>query len=158
MTLVDRAAQIKAALLKASQQVVRELPDGDSVLVCNGHPGPNYPDDVVSWTRFYATQEPGPISQTNRSRWVEYRFEVLVSVIRGGGLEMEPIAEARAQQLLTAIEEYVRVTDTTLGGLVEWCFCTSIDSEGTTEPEIIAHGRISEVSATFTARARITSR
>lgn len=157
MTLVDRAAAVKAELVRITPLAIADVESPSGVLVCTGHPGVNMPDDVMSWGRIYTTQDFGPMSSTNRARDVTYNFELTASVFRGGGPDVEAIAEARAHTLISAVEEYVRVTDTTLAGLVWWCFCTSLDSSGSTDPQTIAKGRTIEVLATFTARARITN-
>lgn len=158
MSLVDRAAKIKAELLRITPLAIATLPDNDKVLCVRGHPGTNMPDDVLTWGQVSASQEPGPLSSTNRARDVTYTFTLTASIFRGGGPEAEGVAEDRAHALISAVEEYVRVTDTTLGGLVFWCFCTALDSNGATPPEVLSKGRIIDVDAVFTAYARITSR
>jgi hypothetical protein len=157
MTIADVAAQFKTAMVAAAAAATAGLADpAHQLLVCYGHPGTQLPDDIVSVGRVTSAQEPEALG-TNRSRWNVLTAEVTVSVFRAGGPEQEQIAGDRAYQLLVAIEERLRVTDTSLGGLVLWCFCTGHESNGSTDPDLLAKGRVIDVIATFTARARITS-
>jgi hypothetical protein len=55
------------------------------------------------------------------------------------------------------VEQYARVTDTTIGGAVRWCFLTQHTSQGHTDPQVLEQGRVIEISATFTALARVTN-
>jgi hypothetical protein len=152
-TVSDMSRQYKAKLVQISTTAINDV----NVLVCYGHPGKFQPDDIVSWGRVTATITQGPLSASNRARDITLVASVKVSIKRGGGPEMEQVAADRAYYLLNAIEEYVRATDTTLGGLVWWCFCTGHDADGATAPENLAEGRIIEIDAEFTAQGRITS-
>lgn len=162
-TVSDMSAAYKRALVTAARTAITD----PAVLVCYGHPGTDIPDDVLSVGRVTVEQEPGPISATNRARDITLTAYVTASVYRGGGPEAEQAAGDRAYELVTLLEEYVRVTDTTLHaaagladgepGLVWWCFCTGHDSDGATDPALLAKGRVIEVLASFTARARITN-
>ena len=58
--------------------------------------------------------------------------------------------------LIAELEQYARVTDTTIGGTVRECFLTNLQIAGT-PPELVAGGRLVEAQATFTAHARIRS-
>jgi hypothetical protein len=129
----------------------------DDVLVCWGHPGVQLPNDVFSWGRVAEVEEPGPISSSRRARDVTFQVYATISVYRPGGPDQEQVAEQRCYDLADAMSEYVRVTDTTLGGLVYWCFRTNYDSEGSTDATLLAKGRCIEATVEFTARARITS-
>ena len=151
MTVADAAAAFKDAMVVAATTAVND----STVLVCYGHPGTEQPDDIVSFGRVTSTQEPGPMSSTNRSRTNTLTVDLTISIYRAGGPEQEKAAGDRAYALLSAIEEYVRVTDTTVGGNVLWCFLTSHSSDGATDPALIAKGRCIEIAATFTAYTRI---
>lgn len=158
MTVADAAAAYKAALVTASTTATASLVPADhSFGVFYGHPGTDLPDDIISWGRVTSSQEPGPLSSSNRSRTNMLTADVTVSVFRAGGPEQEQVASGVAYAYLSAIEEYLRVTDTTLGGLVLWCFCTSHESDGLTDPQLLAQGRTIEITATFTAFSRIHS-
>lgn len=154
-TVSDMTAAYKKALHTAARTAITD----QEVLVAYGNPGPvqTLPDDIVSVGRVTGHFGPGPISATNRARDVTLTAWVTASCFRAGGWEQEEIAGDRAYELIGLLEEYVRVTDTTLGGLVYWCFCVDHDSEGYTSPEALAEGRTIEVVAQFEATARITS-
>jgi len=158
MTVADVAASFKRAIVTAATTATTPLiPTDHTFGVFYGHPGVrDMPDDIISVGRITSAQEPENLS-TNRSRWNVLTAEVVISVFRAGGRDQEQVAGDAAYAYLTAIEEYVRVTDTSLGGLVLWCFCTGHDSAGSTDPDLLGQGRTIEITATFTARARITS-
>jgi hypothetical protein len=130
---------------------------GQDVLVCRGHPGIQLPNDVWSWNRVVETETPGPLTASLRKRDVTFQAYATVSVYRPGGPDQEQVAEERCYDLADAMSEYLRVTDPTLGGLVFWCFRTAYDSEGSTDPVLLAKGRCIEATVEFTALARITS-
>lgn len=159
MTVSDVSAAFKAAMVTAATTAINDT----SVLVCYGHPGTVQPPDIVSVGQITAQQDMATLSNAKRTRDLVLTAEVVVSVFRAGGPEQEQVAGDRAYALLDLVEEYLRTTDTQLatsnGGtpLVWWCFCTSHDSDGSTDPEVLANGRLIEIRATFTARARITS-
>lgn len=153
-TVADMSHRFKVALVQAARDSIAD----PTVKVCFGHPGQDQPDDIVAVMRVSTSQEPGPISSVNRARDITLTADVMISVARGGGQEMEQVCAARAHELLTALEEHVRVVDTNLDGTVLWCFCSGTESDGSTDPQVLADGRLIEVTATFTARGRITSR
>ena len=152
-TVSDVSRQFKDALVTAATTAI----DDTSVKVCYGQPGTEQPDDIVSVGRVTAVIDPATLTSSLRTRELAVTAEVVVSVFRAGGQDMEKVAGDRAYQLLDMVEEYVRVTDTTLGGVVRWCFCTGHDSDGATDPQVTATGRLIEIKAEFAARARITS-
>jgi len=126
------------------------------VLVSFGHPGQNQPDDIVGFLDVRTEQDPATLG-TNRSREEVLELDVLVSCYRGGGPEVEKTVSDAAYGLLALLENYVRTTDTTVGGTVRECFLIRTSSEGRTDPNEIAKGRTIEISATFQARARISN-
>ncbi|SRR6266702_5904236 len=152
MTVSDVAGQFKTAIVTAATTAISDA----TVKVCYGHPGTDQPDDIVSVGKVTAVIDPATLSASLRTRELTLTVEVTASVHRGGA-EQEQAAGTRAYQLLNLIEEYVRVTDTTLGGLVRWCFCVGHDSDGVTDPQIAASGSLIEATATFLAKARITN-
>lgn len=81
---------------------------------------------------------------------------VTASSYRAGESAQEKVAWDRAVSLIAELEQYARVTDTTIGGTVRECFLTNLQIAGT-PPELIAGGRLVEAQATFTAHARIRS-
>lgn len=130
--------------------------DTGYVMVCFGQPGTFDPDDIVSVGRVSEQQTEATIS-TNRTRNETIQLEVQISCYRGGGPEMERVCSDRAYELLRMIETQVRVTDTTVGGSVWWCFLASHDSAGATDPALLGQGRTIDITAIFEARARITT-
>lgn len=129
---------------------------GQAVQVSFGHPGQSQVNDIVAVTRVSAQQEPVTLTP-RRTREEALQAEVVFSIYRGGGPEMEKVCSDRAYELLGQLEQHVRVTDTTLGGAVRHCFLTDHDSTGTTDEAFLANGRLIEVTATFEAVARISS-
>lgn len=144
------AATAKDALYSAAVQLWADT----DVQVTFGHPGQYMADDLVALTRVSTTQEPATLG-TNRGRDELIEIDVQISIARGGGPEMEKVASDRAYELLGQLERHVRVTDTTLGGVVRECFVLSTESTGTTNPKILAEGRLIEILATFGAKARV---
>jgi hypothetical protein len=142
--------------------------DDPKVLVSLGHPGKDkYRDDIVFIGDVSSHQDFGPVS-TLRQRDVTMQLEVIVSCFRKGAATAEQVVHDRAFDLLSRIEEYVRVTDTTLRAaagrsesdpvVVWWCFCTDVGpAGGSRDEELVAKGRLIEIPATFTAVGRITS-
>lgn len=158
MTVSDVSGRVKTAMVTAARNATAGLTVPKHTFgVSYGHPGKQLPDDVVSVTRVVTQQDPATLSANLRQRDLIITITVVVSVWRKGGADQEQVAGDRAYQLLDALEEYVRVTDTTLGGLVRWCFCIGSDSEGSTDPQLLATGRVIEITAQFFAKARITS-
>jgi len=150
VTSSSAAATFKAALVTAIKTLVEP-----EVLVTYGHPGIELADDMIGVTRVAVKQDFATLG-TNRTREETLTADVVISCYRGGGPEMEQVVGDRVYDLLGRIEFYVRRTDTTLGGVVRQCFLTSHESEGSTDPDLLAEGRVIECTATFTAQARIT--
>jgi hypothetical protein len=126
------------------------------VRVTRGLPAFEVADDNVSIGSVTFNQEPANFG-TNRSREETLTCEVLFFSYRGGSDEMEDVVEDRVYKLFTDLAQYVRVTDTTLGGVVRQCFATAGQSDAATDPAVMATGRLHVLTATFTAQARITS-
>ena len=59
--------------------------------------------------------------------------------------------------MVDALAQYVRVTDTTLGGAVRQCFLTDLAADAATDPDVLAKGRMHVVVATLSAEARVRS-
>ncbi len=110
---------------------------------------------IVAFLEVDVTQSPGPLSATNRSRDEDVQIRVVVSVAIAGGTDDQAVT-AEAYGLLRTLEQYVRKTDTTLGGACMWCFLTAHESYGYTAADLLSQGRLCEIEATFTARVRIT--
>lgn len=153
-TLATVGDAFKLAFRDAARDVI--FADEPEVLVSYGHPGTERPDDIIMFTRVGVGQEPATFSATNRSREETIDLDVLISVARGGGPEVEEVCGARATELLSALEYYVRITDTTLGGVVRHCFLAQYETDGWTVENQQFQGRNISIEATFQAVARIT--
>lgn len=127
---------------------------GTDVQVAFGHPGMNMQDDLVVFGAMTSEQNPATMGQ--RSREEILTIEVVVSVFRGGGPEMEKVTSDRAYALLAQLENHARVTDTTIGGSVRHCFLSSYTSTGVTDPNVLSAGRETDITAQFVAAVRIT--
>lgn len=103
-----------------------------------------------------SSQEPITLG-TQRSRDETLTCEVTFYSFRFGGDESEEVVEARAWEMLDELAQYVRVTDTTLGGVVRQCFLTDVASDAATDPDVLAKGRMHVITATFTAENRVRS-
>lgn len=168
----DIAGPFKKAMRNAARAATTPLvlPDHD-LLVRYGAPSMAQLkafDEVIAVGKVTAGLDFAAMG-TNRQRELVLTADVLVSVFRSGGDDeidgddLEEEVGDRAYELLNAIEEYCRVTDTTLeqasgvaGGLVRHCFCTGHESDGMTDPEAQKLGRAAFITATFTAPTRIS--
>lgn len=147
----SQAGPFKDAFVTAIRTAIND----PTVLVTYGHPGMENADDMIGVGDITSDQVQATVSP-NRSREETLILELVVSCYRGGGQEQEQICADRGYALLGAIEQYARITDTSIGGTVRDCFLTAHKSEGATDPELLAQGRCVEITATFTAHARIT--
>lgn len=150
------ADTFKTNFFAAIKDLMLTTPDTANVLVLFGFPDPYVPEDIIEFGTVTSNQVPATISNL-RTRDETLTLEVFITCQRGGGQEMEQVCSARAYQLLRMVETYARVTDTTIGGTVRWCFMTQHTSQGHTDPTVLEQGRVIEISATFTALARVTS-
>ncbi|WP_104116966.1 hypothetical protein [Arthrobacter sp. B1805] len=144
----------KKALVAATRELMAADEDTIRVLVTAGTPGTYAPDDIIAFGRASSRQDRanlGPQRQREEVLSCSATFSCLV----GGGEEAEEESQERALQLLGLIERHVRLTDTTLGGVVRHCFLTEIETEGETPPEYTSQGRAVDVVATFEARNRV---
>lgn len=156
LTQATLGLAFKKAFYEAVKTLMAEGYDTEHVYVVFGQPATYNPDDIVSFGRLSVGQAAATLS-TNRSREETLSLEVTVSCFLGGDEEAEIATAERAYELLRRIERHVRMTDTTLGGIVRECVLTSHESEGATPEDLIDQGRVTEVVATFTAKARITA-
>ena len=148
---VSVAPQVKAALYNTCVSLYASQPE---VQVAYGHPGTAMANDIVSIGNVSSRQEVATMSP-NRPREEYITVTVTFSVYRGGGPDQEQVVTERAYALLGLLETQTRLTDTTLGGIVRWCYLVDTRCDGETEPDLIAQGRVVELSATFEARARL---
>jgi hypothetical protein len=141
----------EAGLLDAIPVAVQD-PD---VQVGLGFPWPMVSDDIITIGDVRSEQESASLGKRTRNETLT--VEVLISCSRYGGQDQESVVRERARQLLKAIEYHVRVTDTTVGGSVIWCFRTSSELFSSAFQSDTDAGRVCEIKATFTAFARVTS-
>lgn len=153
MSTATAADEFKEAMFNAVRDLMAEDDDTQNVMVTYGAPSTFEPEDLVSFLE--VTSEQDPSTMGNRGRREVLTLTVAVSCWRGGGQEMELVCAKRAYQLLRMIEFHCRKTDTTVGGTVLWCFLTSHESSGQTDPEFLETGRVIEITAKFTAQSRI---
>ena len=154
LTQATVALEFKKALVAATSAMMAAQEGTQDVLVCFGLPGTFTPEDIIAFGQLVSAQEPATMS-TNRSREEVITLEVAISCFRGGGEESELPAAERCYELLRMIERHTRMTDTTVGGTVRECSLTSHTSDGATPGDVASAGRVIEVTATFTARARV---
>ncbi|WP_115790037.1 hypothetical protein [Arthrobacter silvisoli] len=148
------ALAFKKAFYEAIKQLMADDPATPHVYVVFGTPASYEPDDIVSFGRVTSGQAVATLT-TNRSREETLTVEVRISCFVGGAEEAEIAASERCYELLRMIERHVRMTDTTVGGTVRTCFLTSHESDGETPEELLEQGRVIDVTATFTAAARV---
>ncbi len=123
-------------------------------LVVRGLPAFATAQDNVCVGAVTSNQEIATLSATQRSREETLTCQVDFYSFRPG-VDTEEVVEARAYEMLDALAQYVRQTDTTLGGVVRHCFLTDVASDAATDPDVLAKGRMHVLSATFTAQYRV---
>lgn len=148
------AADFKDAFYQVAVDMFKDDPD---VLVSYGHYGIENADDVILFLGVQTEQATATMSSTNRSREETLTLDVYIRSFRAGEADNDRVPTARVYELLGRLEDYVRTTDTTLGGVVRQCFLTSSQSEGLTDKQMLAMGRQIDCVAQFTALARITN-
>lgn len=145
------------AVKNAFYQVAQTLFVDDDVYVSFGQPSPGREEnDIVGLTGLRSEQEPGPVSP-NRSRNETVYVDVVISCWRAGEADDDKVPTDAVYEYMRRLEQYVRVTDTTLAGTCQWCFLESHSSSGTADRATLASGRLVEATATFKAFVRITN-
>ncbi|WP_106819195.1 hypothetical protein [Janibacter massiliensis] len=142
----------------ALRDVVADLLEvsGADALVTLGPPdGATLPDTIVQIGGVTADQEVATMGP-QRSREERLEVEVLFSLAMGGGSEVDDELTARAFDLLGSVEHHLRVVDTTVRGTVRQCFLTRYRSDGAGPDADTSAGRFIDITATFTAHARVT--
>lgn len=125
-----------------------------SVLVTDGMPAFDPWNDVVCVASSSVNSEPAGASP-RRPRDEFIAQEIILYCYRAGGREQQAVVRRRAYDMLGELEDYVRLTDPTVGGAVLQCFLTDHTGDSATDQSILANGRMFVLSATFTARNRI---
>ncbi|WP_411732184.1 hypothetical protein [Paeniglutamicibacter sp.] len=155
MSSFTNGLAFKQAIFEATKTIMQADEATADVYVCPGTPGTYKPADIISFGRLSVAQAPANLG-TRRSREETLTVEVTLSCFIGGDDSGELPSQVRAFELLGLIERHVRVTDTTLGGVVRHCFLTNVETDGATPEEYTAQGRAVDVVATFTAQNRVT--
>lgn len=148
------AAQFKDAFYAMAQTV---FVNDARVLVSYGHPGLQNQDDLILLLGVKSQQVEAAMSSSLRSRWETLELDLFISSYRAGELDNDKVPSDRVYAMLGLLENYVRTTDTTLGIGLQQCFLTAHDSTGSTDPQVLAHGRMVDCTATFTALVRISN-
>lgn len=143
---------VKNGLYEAAQTVFAS----DEIVVSFGLPSDKSFPDQVYVGAMRSDQEPGPLGP-RRARNEDVFVTVEFDFWRAGEAEDDKVVTDAAMAALNKLEEHVRVTDTKLGGVCEWCFLESVESEGVTPLQVVAAGRQATISAVFRAYVRITS-
>ena len=146
----------KNAFHAMAARVMAAGADTQEVQVDFGLPGTFSAWDIIQIGRISSRQDPAALG-SNRPREQQLDLTVTISCYRGGGADQERVCSDRAYQLLRMLADEVHHSDTTLGGVVRWCFLTADESDGATDPADAANGRTIAVVATFTAAARVTN-
>ncbi len=162
MGLSTNAREFRAALFDACVSLFAADTD-PYTLVVRGSPSFANAQDVVAIGAVTTSQEFATFSSSARTREESLTCQIDFYSFRPGGDAMEEVVEARAWEMLDAVAQYVRVTNTTLtsdaypSGLVRHCFLSDAASDAATDPDVLAKGRMHVVSATFTAEFRVRS-
>lgn len=131
------------------------LPATGDTAVFWGYPGNTYPREAVAVTDTRSTQEVATLGRPRgRDEFLEQDVMIVVTA-NGSSDEAQQRVEARAYEILALIETHCRETDPNLGDSVLWCALGSFEVEGFTPTEQLSAGYSCQISATFTARARV---
>lgn len=148
------AHQFKGAVFDAAATLWAET--YPTMLVSYGAPGANVPDDVFMVLGVESNLEPaaiGPHRQREETLTLETQFWIFRPGHEGAEREANDFLYARLGEL----EQHLRVTDTTLGGIVRECKLVRHRSD-TVEAERAAlggNGRLAVAVAEFEAKVRI---
>jgi hypothetical protein len=127
----------------------------NQALVAYGSPGPVADDDIVSIGRVTSRQDFAALG-LSRPRDAKGEVEVVISSYRGGGPDMEQVCFDRVFSLLATLETYIRTTNNTLGVAgVLWSQITDVTAEGSYDPDVLAQGRVVELTATISVQSRL---
>lgn len=155
MPTFTAASAFREALFNVGKTIL--WANDPQVLATLGMPAFDFVNDVVSFGAVTSAQNYATMSSSRRSREETLTCEVIFYSFSPGGQEQEQIVNDRAYSLLSALEFYCRITDTTLGGVVRECFLTEHASDQATDQTVLSKGRLYVITSTFTALARISS-
>jgi len=103
----------------------------------------------VSSQQDVATMSP----QRNREETI--LVDVVFSCFAGGGPEVQQTVTERAYALCALLENYLQTTDYTLSGTARLARVTAATLVESEDPDLLALGRLSEITATVTVVTRI---
>lgn len=147
----------KRALFEAAKVALADDVQQKKVSVLYGFKWPIATNDWVAFTDTESDIDTVDISP-RRTLQERITLRVNVGVFRAGHTEAVEIAVAeRAWDLLARIQDHVRTTDITLGGVVMWCLPGSSQSAGATDVKDATRGRYLEIAADFVCEHRITT-
>jgi len=147
--VASKAPAVKAALF-ALCQTLYPAP----IQVAYGHPGTDLESDIVSVGSVRATQKIATMSpQRNREETIS--VDVVFSSFAGGGPEVQQTVTERAYALCALLENYLQTTDYTLSGTARLARVTGADLYESDDAELLALGRLSELTATVHVEVRI---
>lgn len=147
------AFTFKRAIYDAAVELWKEAEPDFGVIW--GSLGTYVPDAYVQFLGTVVSQEPAT-QGTNRSREETLELETQWFVTKWGDEDASRAAEEYLYERLGELERYVRMTDTTLGGIVRDCFLTELITDQASYTQNNAAGRLSAAIATFTAHVRVT--
>jgi len=143
------APTIKAALFSALQAAYTA-----PVQVCYGHPGTDLENDIVSVGNVRSVQDVATMS-SSRAREEVLEIDVTVSCYAGGGTEAQQPVTERAYVLAATLEDYLKGSGYSIGGTCRLARVVSHDLAESEDPEILALGRVAELTVTVEAVTRI---
>lgn len=123
-----------------------------------------FPIRKWDWVAVTTTDSQIDVGAVGPRRAVDERITLGVSIgswrpyvpnVSDPSTDAERKAADRAFDLLLRLQLYVRQTDPTLGGTVDWCLPSGAYSDGETAETEAGLGRVTEVAATFVASNRI---
>ncbi len=147
--MASKAPAVKAALFAVCQSLYAA-----PIQVAYGHPGTDLESDIVSVGSVRATQEIATMS-TQRNREETVSVDVIYSCFSGGGPEVQQTVTERAYALCALLENYLQTTDYTLSGTARLARVTGADLFESEDADLLALGRLSELTATVQVQVRI---
>lgn len=141
--------------------VCQSLFTDPSVLVSYGDPGEYQPGVLIA-----VMQSRGgissPVMTPRRPREKQLETDVMISVYVAGGPEAQVLADTSAWSYADQLEAYFQIDpNQTLSGACRWCFVTNIQHDPSIAwepvdggPEVVAAGRVAEITCTTTAFVR----
>lgn len=147
------AYTFKKALYEAAVDLWKV--DRPEMAVIWGSLGTHIPDEYVQFLGTDSNQEPATLG-TNRSREETLHLETQWFITRWGEIDASREADEYMYARIGELEEYVRVTNTTLDGVVRHCFLVSHITDARTINQNGEMARLAGAIVRFEAKVRIT--